>query len=242
MKANRRMFWLVEVTKCAVLVGPCARFGFRADTQFGLRNSDVAPVVIPGGEARVDSQTSQGTVVQLSGEALFSAMPAPGEPSSLIADPVELILGYLDFFEDVTLRKISGLRDDQLRASSVPSGWSPLGLIKHLACTERFWVRHVFLGESVDFSWPGDAVAEWRVEGSDSAESITQFYRYERGHTRRALAGMPASTPAKRSFRPGGGDPPTLGWVACHLMYQAARHAGHLDIAREMTDGAVGSD
>jgi len=187
-------------------------------------------------------QRGKGEVVRLSGEALSSAMPAPGEPSSLIANPLELILGYLDFFEDVTLRKIDGLSDDQLRASTVPSGWSPLGLIKHLACTERFWVRHVFLGECVDFSWPGDPVAEWRVEDSDSAESITRLYQGERAHTRHALAGLPASAPAKRPFWPGGGDPPSLAWVLCHLMYQAARHAGHLDIAREMTDGAVGSD
>jgi hypothetical protein len=52
-------------------------------------------------------------------------MPAPGEPSSLMADPLELITGYLDFFEDVTLRKISGLGDDQLRISTVPAGWTP---------------------------------------------------------------------------------------------------------------------
>jgi uncharacterized damage-inducible protein DinB len=169
-------------------------------------------------------------------------MPASGEPSSLTADPLELILGYLDFLEDVTLRKIGDLSDEQLRASTVPSGWSLLGMIKHLACTERFWVRHVFLGEYVDFSWPGDPVAEWQLDDRDSPASIARFYSAERAHTRLALAGIPASAAAKRPFRPEGGDVPTLGWVLCHLMYQAARHAGHLDIARELTDGAVGSD
>jgi len=79
-------------------------------------------------------------------------MPAPGEPDSLLADPVEVLLGYLDYLEDVTVRKISGLSDNHLRRSTVPSGWTPLGMVKHLACTERFWIRHVFLGEQVDFS------------------------------------------------------------------------------------------
>jgi hypothetical protein len=53
-------------------------------------------------------------------------MPAPGEPSSLIADPVELLTGYLDFLEDVTPRKIEGLSEDQLHNTTVPSGWTPL--------------------------------------------------------------------------------------------------------------------
>jgi hypothetical protein len=169
-------------------------------------------------------------------------MPAPGEPPSEVGEPVELLLGYLDFFEDVTLRKITGLTEDQLRTSAVPSGWTPLGMIKHLACTERFWIRHVFLGEHVDFSWPGHPHAEWRVDRAETTESVISFYRSERAHTRHAVAGSAASAPGRRPFRPESSTSPTLGWVLCHLVQQAARHAGHLDIARELTDGSVGSD
>jgi len=170
-------------------------------------------------------------------------MPAPGEPSSSGTDPLALMLGYLDYLEDVTLRKINGLTDDQLRASVVPSGWTPLGLLKHLACTERFWIRHIFLGELVDFSWPGDPDAEWRADDADTADSIIGFYRGERAHTRQTVVGLAASTRAQRGYlEDGAGQPPTLAWVLGHLMYQAARHAGHLDIARELTDGSIGSD
>jgi len=169
-------------------------------------------------------------------------MPAPGEPSSLITDPVELLAGYLDFFEDVILRKVSGLTQGQLRASAVPSGWTPLGMVKHLACTERYWIRHIFLGEEVDFSWPGNPAAEWRIDELDTTERIIGFYRGERAHTRQALAGRSPSSPGRRSFRFEGGPPPALGWVLCHLVQGTARHAGHLDIARELTDGSVGSD
>jgi hypothetical protein len=167
-------------------------------------------------------------------------MPAPGEPSWLIADPLGLLTGYLDFFEDATLRKIRGLTEDQLRRSSVPSGWTPLGMIKHLAGTERFWIRHVFLGEQIDFA--DDPASEWRVEASDSTESIMAFYRSERAYTRDVLADIPLTTPAKRSLRPEGTAPPTLAWILFYLLQAAARHAGHLDIVRELTDGSVGSD
>jgi hypothetical protein len=200
-----------------------------------MRAANLVSCSLPQVPAPLDGGESAGSV-------LASAMPAPGEPPANIDEPVALLLGFLDFLEDVTLRKISGLTEDRLRTTAVPSGWTPLGMIKHLACTERFWTRHVFLGEHVDFSWPGHPDAEWRVDDGDSTESITSFYRSERSHTRSALAGLPAGAPGQRPFHPDGGLPPTLGWVLCHLVQQAARHAGHLDIARELIDGSVGSD
>ncbi|MEI5131958.1 DUF664 domain-containing protein [Streptomyces libani] len=35
-------------------------------------------------------------------------------------------------------------------------------------------------------------------------------------------------------------DRPTLIWILFHLLQEYARHVGHLDIARELADGAVG--
>ena len=36
------------------------------------------------------------------------------------------------------------------------------------------------------------------------------------------------------------GDPPMLGWILAHLLQEYARHVGHLDVVRELIDGAVG--
>lgn len=169
---------------------------------------------------------------------MLMPVPAAGEPSSVLGDPLQLLLGYLDYFEDATLRKIGGLTDDQLRRSSLPSGWTPLGMVKHLAGTERFWIRHVFLGQQIDFA--DDPDSEWRIEASDSTDSVVAFYRGERAHTRDALADISTATPARRSLGPDGSSPPTLAWILFHLLQSAARHAGHLDIVRELTDGVVG--
>jgi hypothetical protein len=32
----------------------------------------------------------------------------------------------------------------------------------------------------------------------------------------------------------------TLRWILLHMLRETARHAGHLDILRELTDGATG--
>jgi hypothetical protein len=40
----------------------------------------------------------------------------------------ELLLGFLDYYRSVIIRKIEGLPDAELRASRLPSGWAPLEL------------------------------------------------------------------------------------------------------------------
>jgi len=57
-------------------------------------------------------------------------------------------------------------------------------MIKHLAGTERFWIRHVFLGEQIDFA--DDPASEWRIAASDCTDGIIAFYRNE-GRTRAML-------------------------------------------------------
>ncbi len=36
---------------------------------------------------------------------------------------------------------LTGLTESELRASRLPSGWTPLELVKHLACMEQRWLR-----------------------------------------------------------------------------------------------------
>lgn len=54
--------------------------------------------------------------------------------------------GFLDYVRGAIAAKAEGVPHRQVRTAGVPSGTSLLGLIKHLACVERFY----FLGEDVD--------------------------------------------------------------------------------------------
>ena len=49
------------------------------------------------------------------------------------------------------------------------------------------------------------------------------------------LAGTPLS--ATPHGRHGKYEPPDVRWVVLHMIEETARHAGHLDIARELIDG-----
>jgi uncharacterized damage-inducible protein DinB len=163
------------------------------------------------------------------------------EPPPTLADPHALLLGYLDHSATAVLRKLDGLADRELRRSVLPSGWTPLGMVKHLACTERFWIRYLFAGEDVDFSWPRTAERQWFVAPEESAAEIEAFFRAERENCARLAAVTPLDGRAVRTLRRGGAEEhPTFAWTLFHLVQHFARHAGHVDVGRELIDGVTG--
>jgi hypothetical protein len=63
-----------------------------------------------------------------------------------------------------------------------------------------------------------------------SAEVVT-FYRDQCAESEAVLATTPLSAPPLGKHGPGGFEPP--------MIEETARHAGHLDIARELLDGTT---
>jgi Protein of unknown function (DUF664) len=63
------------------------------------------------------------------------------KPSRELSDSKQLLLGYLDYYRSVIGRKVAGLTEQELRSSRLPSGWTPLQLVKHLTYMERRWFR-----------------------------------------------------------------------------------------------------
>jgi hypothetical protein len=138
----------------------------------------------------------------------------------------EHVLGILD-----------GLPDEDLRRHVLPSGWSCLGLVRHLAVdVERFWFRAVIAGERVELE-TGDG--GWRVPEEMASTSVLALYREEAARAdavieARALDARPAWWPAdvfpdlpERDLRE----------TVLSVIVETATHAGHLDAVRELIDG-----
>jgi hypothetical protein len=51
------------------------------------------------------------------------------------------------------------------------------------------------------------------------------------------LAVTPLSAPPRGKHGDPDNEPPDVRWVVLHIIEETARHAGHLDIARELLDG-----
>ncbi|MTE21609.1 DUF664 domain-containing protein [Streptomyces sp. TRM43335] len=173
---------------------------------------------------------------------LTDGTPLPEPPRTLPPDPHGMLLAYLDHYRDTVLRKLDGLDEAELRHSRLPSGWSPLELLRHLACVERRWLRWGFLAEPVEDPWADrDADGRWHVPDGTTPAEVVEHFRAECARSReiassaaltdRAALGGRFTTEEKA---------PTLAWILFHLLQEYARHAGHLDIVRELADGAVG--
>lgn len=169
----------------------------------------------------------------------MTTTPFP-EPAST-ADLRGLLLDYLDFFRGVVSDRLVGLTEEELRTSVVPTGWTPAGLVNHLVNVERRWLQWGFLGERVEDPWQDSAPdGGWVVPDLSSAalaavldETSTRTRSIVEAH------GLTDTAAVGGRFRDQA-SAPQLQWVLLHLIQEYARHAGHLDIARELLDGRTG--
>jgi len=157
----------------------------------------------------------------------------------------ESLVRCLDEQRAAVLAIVDGLPEAELRRAVFPSGWTCLGLIHHLAVDdERYWFRGVAAGEPVEF--PADEDAGWVVGPEVTAADVAATYRDEIARSNAIIAATPLDTPARRHdprWEVWGWPPPgtvNLRWIALHMIEETARHAGHLDTARELLDGRTG--
>nr|WP_238350704.1 DinB family protein [Kribbella shirazensis] len=150
---------------------------------------------------------------------------------------------YLDRYRGIIEAKLTGLSDTDLRSSRLPSGWAPLELLKHLVFMERRWLRWGFTAEQVDHPW-GDSADDpggrWTLEPGETLESLLAQLHAGGEFTRQVVSGADPAEVAPAGGRFGTDDRPTLNWILFHVLEEYARHAGHLDVARELVDGATG--
>jgi hypothetical protein len=148
------------------------------------------------------------------------------------------LLSALNDQRDHVLGILDGLSEDDLRRPVLPSQWTCLGLVQHLALdVERFWFRRVIAGE------PGDDSASeddgWQVNPDMPAKAVLDLYRQEIQLANEIIAptpldAAPAWWPAQLfgSWRLN-----DLREVILHVITETACHAGHLDAVRELIDG-----
>jgi uncharacterized damage-inducible protein DinB len=143
----------------------------------------------------------------------------------------------LDRHRDVVLWKVDGLADEQLRRAMTPSGTNLLGLVKHLGSVEFGWFCETFGRESeaVPFD-EGDPDADMRAEPDETTEDILAYYGRARAAADRVIEELDLEEVGTAWF----GEPVSLRWVLIHMVEETARHAGHMDIVRELIDGATG--
>lgn len=138
---------------------------------------------------------------------------------------------------DVVLWKVDGLDDATLRRQMTPSGTSLLGLVKHLAAVEYGWFVSTFGREVEPLPFDeSDPEADLRIRPDETTADVLAFYARARAAANAVIDELDVEATGT-SWR---GDTVTMRWVLIHMLEEVARHAGHMDIVRELIDGATG--
>jgi hypothetical protein len=152
-----------------------------------------------------------------------------------------ILLRYVQSQRRHVLGILDGLDEATLRTSVLPSGWTPLALLNHLAFDdERFWFRGVVLGDpevmaGVEAGEPDG----WTLKPDVSVEEVFARYRREAERADEIIADCdldagPAWWPA---WLFGDYRLDTIREIVLHHLAETATHAGHLDVVRELVDG-----
>ena len=169
---------------------------------------------------------------------------APGRtddvPSSW--DERTVLTTMLDYTRDTVHAKCADLSDADARRAPLPD--SPLmtisGLVSHLRWNESSWIEKTMLGGTIDAPWTDDDPdREFRIATEIPLTQLLADYRAACDRHRDLVASLDLDTPSRGAL-PWRTEPVTLRWILFHLTEETARHNGHIDILRELADGARG--
>ena len=148
----------------------------------------------------------------------------------------DILTSQLDRLRATVAWKCGGLPDDQARLAHLPSELMTIaGLLYHLELNEWYWFAVVVDGE--EDTWEErlkeDPDAEFRTDAPMS--ELLAGYAKQCERSREIVAKHALDDQVTHN-----GDTFNVRWVLTHMIEETARHAGHFDLLRELTDGLTG--
>lgn len=151
---------------------------------------------------------------------------------------------YLHVAHEALLWKLEDLSEYDVRRPMVRTGTNLLGLVKHVASVEAWYLGDAFgrpFGEPLPwFDDDAEPNADMWATRDQTRADIVGLYRRAWAHSDATVAALdldavgqvPWWSPERRDV--------TLHRMLVHLIAETHRHAGHADVVRELIDGAAG--
>lgn len=153
-------------------------------------------------------------------------------------DGLGAILAFLDFVHTTSINKVAGLTEEQARATPIVTSpmMSVLGLLKHLTAVLRQHVQiHIGAADLPSLWRSEDLDFEFRVGADETIASVVAAFDAEWERSRSTLASVDLDAMIDAH-----GRPVRAIRLLVDVLQESARHLGHLDIVRELVDGATG--
>jgi uncharacterized damage-inducible protein DinB len=168
---------------------------------------------------------------------MTATFPSPTIP---VAARAEVFTGYLDYFRSRLVSKLQSLPPQALRASMLPSGWTPIELLKHLRYVELRWLEWGFEGRGVPDPWGDQQDGRWHVGPQERLADLITALQAQAATTAEIVAAHDLAEKGQPGERWDGAAPASLERVLFHLVQEYARHIGQLDVVSELAGGEVG--
>ena len=165
------------------------------------------------------------------------AFPSPTIPA---ISRREVFLRYLEYFRSRLVTKLSEMPASELRSSRLPSGWTPLELLKHLQHVEMRWLEWGFEGRDVADPWGDSRDGYWHVADDEKLDGLVAALAAQADRSRAVIESHDLAEVGQPGERWDGDDPPPLERILFHLLQEYARHVGHLDVVAELVTGSTG--
>ena len=161
-------------------------------------------------------------------------------------DPKAALHRYFTVVREGVLWKLDGLSEYDLRRPMTPTGTNLLGVVKHLASVTIGYFGPTF-GREVDvdmdyMAWyapDAEPNADMFATEHESREEILALYR-QAGEIADATISELALDAEGHVAWWGDRNPVTLAAILVHMVAETNRHAGQIDIVRELIDGSAG--
>jgi hypothetical protein len=156
-----------------------------------------------------------------------------------------ILTGYLATVREAVVWKLDGIGERAARMPLTPTGSNILGIVKHLGAMEFGYFGDVF-GRPVDEPMAVIDEAVLAVNGDMWADedqdipAVRAFYTRSVAFANTTIEARDLDAPGLVPWWPPERQNVTLGRILVHVIVETARHAGHLDILREQSDGQVG--
>jgi len=163
-------------------------------------------------------------------------------------DHKTILQRYLGRSREAVLWKLEGLSDHDLRRPLTPTGTNLLGVVKHLAGVEAGYFGDC-LGRPVPDMppWWAEMMADTLEDNGDmwataqeSKDSIVDLYRRVVDHADAVIEELDLDDTGSVPWWGESGTAVSLQWFLVHMIAETNRHAGHMDVVRELVDGAAG--
>jgi uncharacterized damage-inducible protein DinB len=166
-------------------------------------------------------------------------VPFP-EPTAPAGSRTEVFLRYLGYFRDRLAAKLRELPASELHRSRLPSGWTPLELLRHLTHVELRWLDWGFEGSAFADPWADERDGRWHVGSDETLDVLLADLAARAERSTAIIEGHDLAEVGKPGERWKGEPPATLERVLFHLLQEYARHLGHLDIVCELAGAQTG--